>query len=90
MDHFIKQLEAIGDLSPSNRHLVILDGHKSHGSLEVIQKAKHHGVDMISLPSHISHALQPLDVACFKPFKTALKAYRNRWMVQNSGGKVEK
>ena len=29
MDHFIEQLEAIGDLSPSNRHLVILDGHKS-------------------------------------------------------------
>ena len=90
MDHFIEQLEAIGNLSPSNRHLVILDGHKSHVSLEVIQKAKHHGVDMISLPSHTSHALQPLDVACFKPFKTALKAYRNKWMVQNSGGKVEK
>ena len=90
MDHFIEQLEAIGDLSPSNRHLVILNGHKSHVSLEVIQKAKHHGVDMISLPSHTFHALQPLDVACFKPFKTALKAYRNIWMVQNSGGKVEK
>ena len=56
----------------------------------MIQKEKHHGVDMISLPSHTSHALQPLDVACFKPFKTALKAYRNKWMVQNSGGKVEK
>ena len=90
MDHFIEQLEAIGDLSPSNRHLVILDGHKSHVSLEVIQKAKHHGIDMISLPSHTSHALQPLDVACFKPFKIALKAYRNKWMLQNSGRKVEK
>ena len=90
MDHFIEQLEAIGDLSPSNRHLVILDGHKSHVSIEVIQKAKHHVVDMISLPSYTSRALQPLHVACFKPFKNALKAYRNKWMVQNSGGKVEK
>ena len=73
MDHFIEQLEAIGDLSPSNRHLVILDGHKSHVSLEVIQKPKHHGIDMTSLSSHTSHALQPFDVACFKPFKSTLK-----------------
>lgn len=36
----------------------------------MIQKAKHHGVDMVSLPSHTSHALQPFDMACFKPFKT--------------------
>ena len=90
MDHFIQQLEELEDLSPTNRHLIILDGHKSHVTLEVIKKAIAHGVDMISLPSHTSHALQPLDVACFKPFKIAFKAYRNKWMVQNNGGKVEK
>jgi hypothetical protein len=28
---------------------------------------------MISLPLHISYALQPLDVACFKPFKTTFR-----------------
>jgi len=28
---------------------------------------------MITLPLHTSHALQPLDVACFKPFKIAFK-----------------
>ena len=89
MDHFIQQLEELEDLSPTNRNLIILDDHKSHISLEVIKKAKAHGVDMISLPSHTSHALQPLDVACFKPFKTTFKAYRNKWTVQNNGEKVE-
>ena len=57
MDHSIEQLENLGNLSPSNRHLILLDGHKSHVTLEVIQKVKEHGVDMISLPSHTSHAL---------------------------------
>jgi hypothetical protein len=31
---------------------------------------------MITLPTHTSHALQPLDVSCFKPFKIALKKLR--------------
>ncbi len=31
------------------------------------------GLDMITLPSHTSHALQPLDVSCFNPFKTTFK-----------------
>ena len=90
MDHFIEQLHDIQLLSPSNRHLIILDGHKSHLTLEVIQKAKEHVVDMLSLPSHTSHALQPLDVICFKPFKTTFRAYRDKYMMDNHGGKVEK
>ena len=90
MDHFIKHLEDLQLLSPSNRHLIILDGHKSHLTLEVIQKAIEHGIDIISLPSHTSHALQPLDVACFKPFKSAFKAYGDKFMMETNGGKVEK
>jgi hypothetical protein len=31
------------------------------------------GLYMITLPSHTSHAFQPLDVLCFKPFKTTFK-----------------
>ena len=45
---------------------------------------------MLSLPSHTSHALQPLDVACSKPFKTAFRAYRDKYMMDNHRGKVEK
>ena len=78
MDHFIEQLKESEDLSLSNKHLVILDGHKSHITLEVMHKVKEHGVNMLSLPSHTSHALQPLDVACFKSFKSAFKAYKKK------------
>ena len=90
MDHFIEQLEELGDLSPTNKHLILLDGYKSHVTLGVIQKAKKHGIDLVSLPSQTSHALQPLDVACFKPFKGTFKVYRNKWMIENNGKKVEK
>ena len=56
---------------------MILDGHKSHISLKVLMTTKEHGIDMISLPSHTSHALKPLDIACFRPFKVAFMAYRD-------------
>ena len=87
---FIEQLEDMESLSPTNKHLIILDGHKSHVTLEVILKAKAHGIDVISLPSHTSHALQPLDLACFKPFKSAFRGYRNKWMLENNATNVEK
>ena len=45
---------------------------------------------MLTLPSHTSHGLQPLDVSCFKPFKVAFRAYKNAWCVKNRGMKVRK
>jgi hypothetical protein len=39
---------------------------------------------MITLPSHTSHALQPLDVSCFKPFKTTFRKERDNNMVINN------
>ena len=77
MDYFLNYHESRGNLSLTKRMLLILDGHKSHVTLEVLQKANAHGLDMVSLPSHTSHALQPLDISCFKPFKQSFRAYRD-------------
>jgi hypothetical protein len=39
------------------------------------------------LPSHTSDVLQPLEVACFKPFKLAFRSYKNVWtLVQKREG----
>jgi len=47
--------------------LLIYDRHMSHISLEVLEVAIKNQVHLLSLPSHCSHLLQPLDV--FKPLK---------------------
>ena len=57
MIFFIRHHERRGSLGPSKRMLLILDGYKSHVTMEVLLKAKSHGVDMVSLPSHTSHEL---------------------------------
>jgi hypothetical protein len=43
-------------ISITNKHLLILDGHGSHVTIETIKQAQEFGLDMITLPSHTSHA----------------------------------
>jgi hypothetical protein len=85
LNHIAEHLEKKGGLSPTNRYLLILDGHNSHVTIEVIEKAWTLGIDMISLPSHTSHALQPLDVSSFKSFKQAFRICRDIWTMNNRG-----
>jgi hypothetical protein len=62
--------------------LLILDGHGSHVTLEAIEQAKEFGLDiLITLPSH---ALQLLDMFCFKPFKTTFKKVKDASMSKNA------
>jgi hypothetical protein len=58
----------LSGVSLTNQHLLVLDGHGSHVILEAIKHAQEFGLDMSTLPSHISHDVQPLDVSCFKQF----------------------
>ena len=78
-------LERKGGTSHERRHLLILDGHNSHVTLEVVQKCRELGLDLLTLPSHTSRRLQPLDVGVFAPFKCSFKRYRDAWSVSNKG-----
>ena len=73
ISHFIECLKKGPRLDLNKRHILILDGHNSHVMLEVVRIAMDSRLDIISLPSHTSHALQPLDIACFAPFKTTFR-----------------
>lgn len=50
-----------------------------------MHKARNVRLEMTTLPSHTSHALQPFDVACFKPFKITFRTYRSIWTLANKG-----
>jgi hypothetical protein len=49
--------------------LLIMDGHRTHVSLETIKVARDNDITLLKLPSHTTHLLQPLDKSCFKPMK---------------------
>ena len=90
ISYFINSLDSRKEMSPQNRHLLIVEGHNSHVTLEVVMKSMKVGLNLITLPSHTSHCLQPLDVSVFAPFKYGFKCYRDAWVLRNRGRKVGK
>jgi len=56
----------------SQRWLLIMDGHGSHITAKCISFCVDNAVDLLILPPHCSHVLQPLDVGVFSPLKRAL------------------
>jgi hypothetical protein len=45
---------------------------------------------MVTLPTHTSHASQPLNMSCFKPFKYSFKKKKYSSMVRNNHLKLDK
>ncbi len=80
----------ISGISQTNYHLLVLDGHGLHVTLKALKQAMAFGFDMITLPSHTSHALQPLVVSCFKPFKTTLNKEKDVTMARSKYQELDK
>jgi hypothetical protein len=71
-----------------DRHLIILDGHCSHKSIEVIDLARSNGIDILVLPPHTTHRLQPLDTVFYKPLSDNYNTAADRWMLTNAGRRI--
>lgn len=54
---------------PGEKVLLLLDGHKSHESLEALEFARQNDIEIFCLPPNMTHLIQPLDVSVFKPLK---------------------
>jgi hypothetical protein len=55
--------------------ILILDGFRGHTTTELLAEMFAHGVHVILLPPHSSHALQPLDLTTFAGLKRLLRRY---------------
>ena len=75
----------LSSIPPSQPVLLIMDGHGSHISIEIIELAMSNDVHLLCLPSHTTHLLQPLDVGAFKPFKTAYSKACKKYLAANPG-----
>ena len=74
-----------GGISRERRHLLIVDDHNSHVTLDVVMKAMDVGLDLLTLFSHTTHSLQPLDISIFASFKKYFKCYNYAWVMKNRG-----
>lgn len=60
-------------LDPSEVRLLVLDGHGSHTTTEFMWECFSNNIQLLFLPPHTSHVLQPLDLAVFSPLKTSYR-----------------
>ena len=68
--------------------LLVLDGHGSHITIDVIEYARLNGIHLLCLPSHTSHILQPLDDGVFKSFKSFFSKVCHQYMAKNLGSVI--
>ena len=57
--------------------LLIFDGHLTHISVSIIEKAIREGTHIVKLPPRVTDKLQPLDVTCFSPLKGYWEKFLN-------------
>jgi hypothetical protein len=69
---------------------LIPNGHGSHVTIKALEQTIERSLDMVTLLAHSSHALQPLDVTYFKPFKNAFRMERNCDMAKNKYLELDK
>ena len=69
------------DKANGDVRILLLDGHSSHYSLELLKYARAHNIIILGYPPHCTHALQGLDVVCFakmkEAWKTEIKAFES-------------
>jgi len=58
--------------------MLLIDGHASHITTQVIDYCVSQKIILLCLPAHTTHLLQPLDVGVFAPLATAYKAHVQR------------
>ena len=69
--------------------VLMLDGHESHKSDEILGLAAKHNISLYFLPPHTTHRLQPLDVGLFGPLQ-------RRWqercdeVINDTGNEISK
>lgn len=88
---FLKYLEhfvATTGCNTENGHLIILDGHDSHKSLNAINYCRENGIELLSLPPHTSHRTQPLDRTFFGSLKAKYATAVSSWMVSHQNQRV--
>lgn len=55
----------------SKWRVLLIDGHSSHHTPELLRYALEHKIIILGYPPHCTHALQGLDVVCFARMKEA-------------------
>ena len=78
------------DIADGQQRLLILDGHRTHYSIDFVRYAVKNGITLLSYPGHTTHLLQPLDVVLFSPLQEAYGATVHNYTRETRTGITKK
>ena len=84
LQHFFKCAQSSRPL------MLMMDGHSSHYSLEMIKIAKKEGVILFTLPPNTTHLCQPMDKGPFGPLKLEWRNSVQNFLLANPGRVVSR
>ncbi|XP_041367107.1 uncharacterized protein LOC121381816 [Gigantopelta aegis] len=84
----LKHFTSVAKPKKEEKHVIILDGHHSHKTLAAVEYGRSNGIELITLPPHCTHKMQPLDKTFFKALKNAYNAAADIWTVANQGKRI--
>ena len=85
---WLKHFVAFTGCSRQDPNIIVLDGHHSHKTLEAVLYCRENGIELLTLPPHSTHKMQPLDRTYFKPLKSAFNVEADCWMMSNPGRRI--
>ncbi|CAG7729982.1 unnamed protein product [Allacma fusca] len=84
---WLRHFRKFASATPDIPLLLILDNHSSHVSFQAVSYCRRHHIDLLTLPPHSTHKLQPCDVSFFGPLKSKYSQYLVRWLSERPGRK---
>ncbi len=72
MQHFINHIPL------EQPAVLIMDQHETHCSRQIIDKCRANNIEILLLPPHTTHMLQPLDISVFNPLKSVFMTLASR------------
>ncbi|KAA6395418.1 MAG: hypothetical protein EZS28_009056 [Streblomastix strix] len=87
---FIKQQRIKYKLRPTREAVLLLDGLGAHFKDETLQLLHTAHIKLVQLPSHTSHAYQPLDLITFKAMKSKVKGIKTGFEPKSQGDKIQR
>ncbi|KAJ4449181.1 hypothetical protein ANN_00577 [Periplaneta americana] len=89
-DLFISCLNHFTKFKPDDKILITLDNHGSHTSVRALDYCKKNNIELLGLPPHTTHVLQPLNRTLFISLKIAYHKKATAWMHQNPNETINK
>jgi hypothetical protein len=74
------EIRALWRLDPEEPAMLVLDNAPTRGDLLALQLLAANHIHVVTLPPHLTHHMQPIDVCWARAFKTAYGRWLRKWL----------